>query len=127
MNIGVTRREWMLAAACWADVLRGQTAKPQFKHFDLQTSAEVEALSAQIIPEDGTPGARTAGVIWFIDGALAGYDEDKRGIYTRGLAEAQAKREALFPKSTSIAALNADQQIAVLKSIESTEFFSTLR
>lgn len=88
-------------------------------------------MIAQIIPgdspDDPTPGAERAGVVWFIDKALAGYDSDKRGLYQTGLAEAQAARARLFPQSKSIAGLTAAQQIELLKAIEKTEFFGQLR
>jgi gluconate 2-dehydrogenase gamma chain len=75
MDTQLTRREWMLAAACSGEVLSAQQA-PAF--FDPATAAEIEAIAAQIIPDDDTPGARQAGVIQFIDRALAGYDQDKQ-------------------------------------------------
>jgi gluconate 2-dehydrogenase gamma chain len=123
--MNITRREWMLAAVCWAEVLRAQSK--QFAWFDPATAAEVEAIACQIIPDDETPGARQAGVIWFIDGALAGYDQDKRDLYKRGLPETQAKRAEMFPGSTSIASLSKEQQIALLKAVEKSEFFQQVR
>ena len=88
---------------------------------------EIEALAAQIIPSDGTPGAREAGVIHFIDRALGTFDADKRALYTEGLRQAQDKRRQLFPASQSIAALQADEQIRLLQAIEKTDFFELLR
>lgn len=124
----ISRRDWMLAAACWAEALRAQQAgAPQFTWFDPATAHEIGAIAAQIIPDDDTPGAERAGVIWFIDRALAGYDADKQELYRRGLAEAQAKRAELFPGSASIAGLPAGRQIALLKAIEKTEFFQQVR
>lgn len=123
--MSITRREWMLAAACWAEVLRAQPKK--FAWFEASTADEIEAIAAEIIPDDDTPGARQAGVIWFIDGALAGYDEDKRELYNGGLAEAQAKRVEMFPGSASIAALQHEQRIALLQAMEKTEFFQQVR
>jgi len=123
--MNLTRRDWMLAAACWNGLLRAQPRK--FVSFDAATAAEIEAIAARIIPDDETPGARAAGVIWFLDGALAGYDEDQRGLYQRGLAEAQARRAELFPRSASIASLTAAQQDTLLKAIEKTEFFRQVR
>jgi gluconate 2-dehydrogenase gamma chain len=126
--MNLTRRDWMLAAACWAEVLRAQSQdSAKFVYFDPATAAEIEAIAAQILPDDETPGARTAGVIWFIDRALAGYDQDKQQLYRDGLAAAQAKRAELFPGSTTIAALPAGQQIQLLKAIETTEFFLQVR
>jgi gluconate 2-dehydrogenase gamma chain len=115
----LTRRDWMLAAACWSQVLRSQ---PRFATFDPATAAEIQAIAACIIPDDDT-----AGVIWFIDRALAGYDEDKRDVYTQGLAALQAKRAAMFPTSTSIASLTPSQQIALLTAVQDTEFFRLVR
>jgi gluconate 2-dehydrogenase gamma chain len=124
---GMTRRDWLLASACWAEVLRAQTSAPRFTYFDAATAAEVEAIAETIMPGDATPGAKEAGVIWFIDGALAGHDKDERPLYVKGLAETQARRTALFPGSSSIAALSSTQRIALLKDIEQTDFFRVVR
>ena len=118
----------MLAAACWNEVLRAQNSQSnQFVWFNPADAAEIKAIAAQIIPDDNTPGAGTAGVIWFIDRSLAGYDQDKQQLYKRGLAETQAKRAELFPGSTSIASLSPEQQVALLKAIEKTDFFQQVR
>lgn len=124
----------MLAAVCWGDVLRAQMP-PQgspapavkFVSFDAATGAEIKAIAGQIIPETEAPGADSAGVIWFIDRALAGYDKDKRDVYARGLVETQARRAELFPGSPSIERLTPGQRIELLKSIEKTEFFQQVR
>jgi|SRR5580693_125202 gluconate 2-dehydrogenase gamma chain len=126
--MNISRREWMLTAACWREVLRAQsTQSNQFVWFNPATAAEIESIAAQIIPDDNTPGAKSAGVIWFIDRSLAGFDQDKQELYTRGLEETQAKRAGLFPGSTSIATLSGVQQVALLKAIEKTEFFQQVR
>ncbi len=126
--MNITRRDWMLAAACWTEVLRAQQQVPaHFIYFDSATATEVEAIAAQILPDDDTPGARKAGVIYFIDRALAGYDQDKQRLYRDGLAAAQKKRVELFPASKSIAALSGEDQITLLKAIEKTDFFQQVR
>jgi len=118
----------MLAAACWAEVLRAQAPDSQkFVWFDPSMASEIRAIAAQIIPDNGTPGAESAGVIYFIDRALQGYDTDKQELYKRGLAQTEQKRAAMFPGSTSIAALASDQQIALLKTIDKTDFFQQVR
>lgn len=66
-------------------------------------------------------------MIRFIDRALAGYDQDKQELYRQGLAQAQQKRGELFPGSTSIASLRPDQQIFLLRAIETTAFFQQVR
>jgi gluconate 2-dehydrogenase gamma chain len=126
--MNISRREWMLAAACWAEVLQAQTSQPeQLVWFNPADAAEIKAIAAQVIPDDNTPGAGTAGVIWFIDRSLAGFDRDKQDLYKRGLLDTQAKRAELFPGSTSISSLNDAQQIALLKAIEKTDFFQQVR
>lgn len=124
----ISRRDWILAATCWTEALRAQdAASKRLAWFDPATATEILAIAAQIIPDDDTPGAVGAGVIWFIDGALAGYDRDKQELYRRGLADAESKRAEMFPGSASIAGLAADQRIALLKAIEKTEFFQQVR
>jgi len=126
--MSVTRREWMAAAACWADLLRAQVPESdKLIWFDPRDAAEIRAIAARIIPDDDTPGAERAGVIFFIDHALAGYDSDKQQLYKRGLAEIQAKRDQMFPGSRTIAGLQTDQQIALLKAMEKSEFFQQVR
>jgi len=88
---------------------------------------EVAALASLIIPSGSTPGAREAGVIYFIDAALATFDRNKRETYRRGLGIAQARREELFPGSLSIASLKPDDQLRLAGAIEHSEFFETLR
>jgi len=83
-------------------------AAPKLQYLDPQTAADLETLAAQIIPSDDTPGAKEAGVIFFIDRALATFDQDKRPLYRDGLIAARAAG------------------LSVAK-IEHTEFFETLR
>ena len=126
--MNITRREWALATACWAEILRGQSnGGPRFVWFEPAMASEIEAIVDQIIPDNETPGAKRAGVINFIDCALAGYDQDKQELYKTGLRETQAKRAEMFVGSTSIAGLSGDQQIALLKAIEKTDFFAQVR
>jgi gluconate 2-dehydrogenase gamma chain len=133
-----TRRHWFstcLAMAAWADVLSAQqhahnaaeSASPHFETLDPATAVEIEAVAAQIIPSTDGPGAREAGVIYFIDRALATFDADKRDAYHAGMAELQQKRQELFPGSTTIASLSNQQQISLIRSSETSEFFALLR
>jgi gluconate 2-dehydrogenase gamma chain len=109
-----------LARRAWAQ------GRP-FRVLSAADAAEVEALAAEIIPTTDTPGAREAGVIHFIDQALATFDADKRGDYSAGLAMVQQKRREMFPTSPSIAGLGAAERRSLLGAVESTPFFETLR
>ena len=132
----ISRRQWLALTPLSAAVLAAQqhahdvisAAKPAtFSVLSAADAREIEALAAQIIPTDTSPGAREAGVIYFIDRALATFDADKRALYTQGLKKAHATRLELFPNSQSIAALQPDDQIRLLHAIENTDFFELLR
>jgi gluconate 2-dehydrogenase gamma chain len=121
--------------AAWADVLSAQqhahdvagSANPHFETLDEATAVEIEAIAGQIIPSTDGPGAREAGVIYFIDRALATFAADDREAYKAGLAQLQRKRKELFPNSSTIASLTNQQQITLIRSIETSEFFELLR
>ena len=101
--------------------------QPRLRSLSEEEASEVAALASLIIPSGSTPGAREAGVIYFIDAALATFDLDKSEAYRRGLSMARARRQELFPGSTSIAGLKAGDQLRLAAAIEHTEFFETLR
>ena len=112
-----------------------QTGDGKLQYLDPQAAAEIEALAAQIIPSDDGPGAKEAGVIYFIDRALATFDQDQREIYRTGLA---AYRSGLAADRTGLAAdragpatdqsgLAAVRASGSIASIEHTEFFEALR
>jgi gluconate 2-dehydrogenase gamma chain len=103
----------------------GQPIKLAF--FTEAQAAEVEAMAAQIIPSDSTPGAREARVINFIDRALVTFDSDQQGAYTKGLQDLQAQTKQLFPTATKFSALTSEQQIQVLTAMEKTPFFNVVR
>jgi len=102
-------------------------AQPKLRSLPEEEASEVAALASLIIPSGSTPGAREAGVTYFIDAALATFDRDKRAAYRRGLSMAQARRAELFPDSTSIAGLKPAEQLRLAEAIEHTEFFEMLR
>ena len=104
-----------------------QSGQPAFQFFDPHQAVEVEAMAAQIIPTDDTPGAREAGVIYFIDRALTTFERDKQATYTQGLPELQAKSRELFPGAHKFSELSSAQQVQLLTAIENSEFFETVR
>jgi gluconate 2-dehydrogenase gamma chain len=125
--MNLTRRHWVstcLAMAAWPEVL---SAGPHLETLDADTAAEIEAIAAQIIPSTGGPGAREAGVIYFIDRALSTFAADDREAYRTGMGEIQRKRKELFPGSTTIQSLSSEQQIILIRAIEKSDFFDLLR
>jgi gluconate 2-dehydrogenase gamma chain len=105
-----------------------QSGQPTtFAFFTPEQAVEVDAMTAQIIPTDDTPGAREARVVSFIDRALVTFDSDRQGDYTQGLGDLLAETKRLFPDDTGFSSLTYDQQLSVLAAIEETPFFNLVR
>ena len=118
------------AAAHWpaivaaAEHARKAAASPDSQKFEFLTpeeAQEVEAIASCIIPSDGTPGAREAGVVFFIDRALVTFSVDDQKTYRQGLPEIQNRLKELFPAATVFSAATADEQRAVLESLDEAE------
>ena len=90
-------------------------------------AADVEAVAAQIIPTDDTPGAREAGVVNFIDRALATFLSQLASDYRAHLADFQTAFRARHPAASSLASLASEQQVEYLKAVDQTPFFETTR
>jgi gluconate 2-dehydrogenase gamma chain len=99
----------------------------RFEFFDPAAAADVAAIAAQILPSDDGPGAKEAGVIFFIDRALQTFDSEKQETYRNGLSELRAIRTKMFPNSESIASLSNEQQRALVSAIEQSDFFDAVR
>src|SRR5262249_17722622 len=82
---------------------------------------------SQIIPSDDGPGAKEAGVIFFIDRALKTFDQDKQEAYRAGIREFRQTARKLFPGSENIAALKSAQQLELVRAIEKSDFFEVIR
>jgi gluconate 2-dehydrogenase gamma chain len=88
---------------------------------------DVEAVAAQIVPSGDTPGAREAGVVYFVDrihlGPYAAQAESFR-------AELTAFRQHVAKAhldAGSFADLSEPEQLACLKGIEKSPFFERMR
>ncbi len=116
------------------------TAKLEF--FTPEQAAEVEAITARIIPTDDMPGAREAGVVYFIDRALTTFASDDQKTYREGLPELQERAKEIFPDIPKFSAATPEQQDAILHSFDepaeargrafrprasAKDFFETLR
>jgi gluconate 2-dehydrogenase gamma chain len=117
----------ILAAQEHAHAVAESGRPATFGFFSLDQAVEIEAVAAQIIPKDDTPGAREAGTIYFIDRALTTFDQDKQATYTQGLKDLRAKTLQLFPATPKFSQLSSAQQIQVLTALEKTAFFGLVR
>jgi gluconate 2-dehydrogenase gamma chain len=98
-----------------------------FAFFTPEQAIEVEALTAEIIPTDSTPGAREAHVVGFIDRALVTFERSAQEDYRKGLDELAAATKKLGLSASRFSALSADDKIKLLTSIEKTPFFELVR
>jgi gluconate 2-dehydrogenase gamma chain len=134
-----SRRAFLIwLGACWPGivaahkharrVLESQNSgrAPALRALSAEQAIEVEAIAAQILPTTDTPGAREAGVIYFIDHALATFDRSRRRDYQRGLADLQARVPKKFPSARKFSELDSARQVEVVREIENTPFFGTL-
>lgn len=117
----------------WADiVIADAAASPAgpstFTFFNASEAADVEAVAAQIIPTDDTPGAREVGVIYFIDRALGTFLSQLGPDYRKHFGDFQASYRARpAADTTPFASLSAEQQIEFLKTVDRTPFFESTR
>jgi hypothetical protein len=87
---------------------------------------DVEAIANQIVPGGKMPGARDAGVIHFINNALASFFGAQLSAFRAGLNGFQQAFAAAHGGSSFSAASDA-QQIAFLGTVEKTPFFQAVR
>ncbi len=118
---------WMVAgAACTRESSWGGDST-KLVHFSPGDAAQIDAITARILPSDDTPGAREAGVVYFVDQSLKGFAKDQAPIFAEGLkslGEAVTKKHG---SAATFASLTAEQQDAMLKEIEKTPFFGAIR
>jgi len=135
----VTRRQWALGtfglvsaselASAWQHAYQSASGStvPKLEYLDAASASEIEAITSEIIPSDGSPGAREAGVIYFIDRALSTWESGKREAYRTGMEDLQRRGLQMFPGSASLAALSGDDRRRLIAAIERTAFFALLR
>lgn len=93
-----------------------------FAFFTSDEAALMAALCEQIIPSNDGPGAKEAGAVFFIDYALDETEPELRPLFRNGLMLlAEAAAPAKFGE------LPGTEKVALLKKIESTEFFQQAR
>ena len=91
-----------------------------------EEAEEFAAIADRIIPPDDSPGAREAGVVHFMDTVLGDQRERELQILRDGLQQLQNRTNAEL-QAVSFSELSAEQQDQLLREIENTEFFATIR
>jgi gluconate 2-dehydrogenase gamma chain len=111
----------MVSAATHAHQVVQSGAAHKFEFFTPAEATEIDALSARIIPTDDTPGAREAGVLYFIDRALVTFASGDQQKYRDGLSELQIQVREKFPGVEKFSALTAEQQDELLHAVGPTQ------
>jgi gluconate 2-dehydrogenase gamma chain len=100
----------------------GASGRDAFKALTKEQADVVEAVTARILPAvDGRPGAREAGAVYFIDRALATFNAAQKTVYVDGVANLNQRASGNF------AALTPARQDELLRQIEPSVFFQTVR
>ena len=115
----------MLLAAC----NRAEQARlggEKFQTLAEEEAEELEAIAARIIPTTDTPGAKEAGVIYFMDNVLGDKREKELSLLLQGLIELKASVALSFGVAYFHQLEEAQQDQALIE-IEGTVFFDTIR
>lgn len=114
-------------ALAWAARQARGGAPPVFSILTPAEAAAIEALTSRILPsDDGSPGAREAGVVSFIDRSLATFNAGQKQLYRDGLRDLN-QRAARQGKAGGFAALPPERQDQLLAEVEKTPFFQSVR
>jgi gluconate 2-dehydrogenase gamma chain len=103
----------IVAAAQHAHEANKAKTPGKFEILSPEQARQVEAIASQIIPTDDLPGAREAGVVYFIDRALKTFASDTLMTYQEGLKHVNELTGAKYPGAKSFADATAEQQEAV--------------
>ena len=145
-DAGASRREFLALlgsatgaawlAAVWpaalADAAAAQQAAasgqaPQFRTLTARQAADLGAFADRIIPPDDTPGAKDAGVVHFVDHMLSTIRASRKPDFEKALVDLARATRRRVPRGGTFASLSATQQDAVMRAMETTPAFATLR
>ena len=115
-------------ALAWAARQTTEKTGSQVSTLTRHEADTVVAMTSRILPSvDGRPGAREAGVIYFIDRSLATFNAAQRTLYTDGVKDLNRRTANRWKGTRNFAALTATQQDELLRDIEHTPFFQAVR
>jgi gluconate 2-dehydrogenase gamma chain len=133
----------VVAAAQHAHAAANSETPPKFEVLTPEQARQVQAVASQIIPTDDLPGAREAGVVYFIDRALKTFASDSLQTYREGLAHLNQLTAIKYPGMRSFADATPEQQEIVMTELvaeppkaeshrtigpgDSDDFFQTIR
>jgi hypothetical protein len=118
----------VVAAAQHAHQAVNSHTPAKFEILTPEQARQVEAIASQIIPTDDLPGAREAGVVYFVDRALKTFAGDTKPVYEKGIVRLNQLTTAKYPAVKTFADATAVQQETLLTELnDSDDFFQTIR
>lgn len=114
-------------AAVSASACTARDNAAAFEVLSAPEARELEAIAARILPTTDTPGAREAGVIWFMDQSFGSIMKENLQMARDGLAEFQAGVAEAFSGAKLFSDLGESEQDTYLKSHEESGFFGFIR
>lgn len=116
-----------VAAAEHAHAMADGSTDRSLRLLSAGQARDVEAIAAQIVPSGDTPGAREAGVVYFIDHVYTGPYAGAAAEFVAGLSAFQAEFARQHPAGGQFADLDAANQHSHLRSVEQTPFFGQMK
>jgi gluconate 2-dehydrogenase gamma chain len=114
-------------ALAWSAEQAAAKSAAGFTALSAAEAETVDALSSRIIPSvDNRPGAHEAGVVFFVDKALATFNSGQRKMYADGLQDLNRRAAEMFNGAT-FSKLSSAQQDQVIRAVDSTPFFQAVR
>jgi gluconate 2-dehydrogenase gamma chain len=128
IGVGWVSLNWPSIAAAAHEAHRALADAPPRNLLNLtkEEARDLDAISAQIIPTDDAPGAREAGVVYFIDKSLGSFFAAHRSDFLAEAREFAGEVEARWP-GKRFADLGREEQVEHLRGVEGTPFFATTR
>lgn len=123
---GLTDWARVSEALAYAAQAAAQRPAPPFVSLTPDEAAQVAAIAERIMPTTDTPGAREAGVIFFIDKALATSEKEAMPDIKKGFADLRRRTARRKPGATRFTELSPADQDAVLAEMEKEDFFRAL-
>ncbi len=115
------------SALAHASTAVSQQPPPPFSSFTADEASVLSAAVERIMPSDSTPGAREAGVIYFIDRAFGTFMKDQLDDARKDIKDLNKRATKRNRTAQSFAQLSAAEQDAVLREIQQTPLFNGLR
>lgn len=117
-------------ALAWAaqQVASTKNDRQRFSALTPEQAEVIVAMTSRILPSvDGRPGAREAGIVYFIDRSLSTFNAAQKTLYADGVKALNTRTARHWEDAISFAALAVTQQDELLHDIEKTPFFTAVR